>query len=153
MEAYKYHCHSVLSPRGGTTAGNSSAASVHGSFNSLNVTSGESLHCDEDDTRKWRNFFMPLVFSSVRRRSVQVYVGTMVLPLRTTIAEKSCSQPTDHNVGAFATISCLVCQETDLARQSFARYTKYCALPWRKEVDGARLKWIGGIAYLLCIVK
>ena len=75
------------------------------------------------------------------------------VPLPKTVMQKEIVEPTDHNVGTFAIVSCLICQEIDLARQSFARYTKYCALPRRKEVVGARLKWIGGIAYLLCMVK
>ena len=75
------------------------------------------------------------------------------VPLPKTVMRKEIAEPTDHNVGTLTTVFCLVCQEIDLARQSFARYTKYCALPWRKEVVGARLKWIKGIMHLLCIVK
>ena len=69
------------------------------------------------------------------------------IPLPKTVMHKEIVKLTDHCVGAFATVSCLVCQEIDLVRQSFAGYTKYCA------PDGARLKWIGGIVRLLCIVK
>ena len=79
---------------------------------------------------------------------VQVHI-----PLPKAIMRKEIVELTDHSVGALATVSCLVCQEIDLARQSFTGYTKHCALPRRKEVDGARLKWIGGIVHLLCIVK
>ena len=65
-----------------------STASVHGPFNSLDVTSGESLHCDEDDTQKWWDFFLHFSSHPWAKKSVQLYVGTMVLPLRTTSWEK-----------------------------------------------------------------
>ena len=82
MESYKYHCRSMLSPNGVTTADNSSTA-------------------------------MSMAPSCL----------------------------------------CFICQKINLARESFAGYTKHCALPRRKEVEGARLKRIGGIVHLLCEVK
>ena len=66
---------------------------------------------------------------------------------------KKIVKTTDHSIGAFPTISSLVCQKIDLARQSFTGYAKYRALPRCKEVDGAWLQWIGRIVYLLRIIK
>ena len=105
MESYKYHCHSV--PMWWYNCWNSSTASVHGSFSSLNVTSGESLHClgrtspgDKDDTRKWWNFFMPLIFFIQEQRSLSSYMWEWwYFHLHTLLADKSCSQLMSWRLG------------------------------------------------------
>ena len=86
--SYRYYCRSALSPRGGRIDGNSSKSGSHGAFSRSISTSGRS-HCsrmnilpgDEEDTRKWW-YFLSLVifFILIAKKSVQSYVGTIVLP-------------------------------------------------------------------------
>ena len=45
-----------------------------------------------------------------------------------------------HCIGSFSVVTSLVCQEVDMPGESLAVDTKDCTLPWRENIDRARLK-------------
>ena len=61
--------------------------------------------------------------------------------------------PTDNSIRTFPTVSSLISQEVDLARNCFTVYSKHCALSRCQEVDGTWLEWIWRVVDLLCIIK
>lgn len=58
-----------------------------------------------------------------------------------------------HSVGSLTTISSLVCEEVNLARERFTVYAKNTTLPGSEKEYGSRLEGIGRIVNLLGIVE
>ena len=62
-------------------------------------------------------------------------------------------KPADDVISIFATLSCLISEETDLAREGLTVHPKHSTLPWCHKVNQPWLEGIKRNVYLLCIVK